>query len=74
MLKNGSCKFPTPDCGNISGTFVKIDKRITTSDVRVIKWLTGMTVIADFYHSNRISDEWFKNKELLANFDKKSSI
>lgn len=74
MLKNGSCKFPTPDCGNISGTFVNIDKRITTSDVRVIKWLTGMTVVADFYHSNRISDEWFKNKELLANFDKKSSI
>lgn len=74
MKQNGTCKFPTLDCGNISGVFVKIDEKITTSDVRVIKWLTGMTVVADFYHSNRISDKWFKNKELLKNFDKKSSI
>lgn len=74
MLENGSCKFPTEDCGRISGTFVKINERITTSDVRVIKWLTGLTVIADFYHSNRISDKWYKDKSLLKNFDQNSCI
>lgn len=74
MKQNGTCKFPTKDCENISGVFVKIDEKITTSDVRVIKWLTGMTVVADFYHSNRISEKWYKNKQLLKNFDKNSSI
>lgn len=74
MKQNGTCKFPTADCGNINGVFVKIDQPITTSDVRVIKWLTGMTVIADFHHSNRISKNWYKNKSLLENFDSKSSI
>lgn len=35
-----------------------MDKKITTSDVRMIKWLTGMTVIADFVESPYLSDFW----------------
>ena len=38
---------------------------ITTSDVRVIKWLTGYTVDANFYESPEISEAWVKNKSLI---------
>lgn len=52
------CEFTTSDCSNISGNIIKINKKITTADVRVIKWLTGYTVDADFYESQQLSDEW----------------
>lgn len=38
---------------------------LTTSDVRVIKWLTGYTVDANFNDSFLISEDWIKNKSLI---------
>lgn len=64
LKQKGICEYPTEDCSHISGNIIRISKKITTSDVRVIKWLTGYTVDADFYESNKISGEWFKNKTL----------
>ena len=65
LKKNGICEFPTEDCSNISGNIIHIEDKITTSDVRVIKWLTGYTVDADFYESPYISEDWVKDKALL---------
>lgn len=58
LKQKGICEFPTADCSRISGGLIKIDKKITTADVRVIKWLTGYTVDADFYESPFLSDDW----------------
>jgi hypothetical protein len=52
------CEFPSPDCSNINGVIIKIDQKITTADVRVIKWLTGYTVAADFHETQYLSDNW----------------
>ena len=60
LKKKGICEFPTYDCSHISGGIVKIDDKITTADVRVIKWLTGYTVDADFEESPFLSDVWRK--------------
>ncbi len=65
LKKQGVCEFPTEDCSRISGKIIKIDKPITTSDVRVIKWLTGMTVDANFFESPYISEDWVKNPSLI---------
>lgn len=65
LMKNGMCEFPTPDCANIHGKILKIDEPLTTSDVRVIKWLTGYTVDASFYESPYIHEKWVENKRLL---------
>ena len=54
------CEFTTHDCSNINGNIIKIDKKLTTADVRVIKWLTGYTVDADFEESHFLSDDWKK--------------
>jgi hypothetical protein len=54
------CSFPSNDCTNLSGWFIKTDVFMTTSDVRMVKWLTGMTVIADFVESPYLSDFWLK--------------
>lgn len=64
LMKNGMCEFPTADCAKISGKIIKIDEPLTTSDVRVIKWLTGYTVDADFYESPYINEKWVENKTL----------
>jgi hypothetical protein len=55
-----SCKFPTPDCSNIKGKLVYTDEKLTLADVRVTKWLTGMTVAAKFTDSPYLSDFWNK--------------
>jgi hypothetical protein len=60
LKKKGICEFTTDDCSNINGNIIKIDKKLTTADVRVIKWLTGYTVDADFEESQYLSDEWKK--------------
>ena len=65
LKQKGICEFPTEDCAKISGNIIRINDIITTSDVRVIKWLTGYTVDADFYESPYISDLWNKNPKLL---------
>lgn len=65
LMKKGMCEFPSPDCANIRGKILKIDRTITTSDVRVIKWLTGYTVDANFYESPYISEDWIENKQLI---------
>lgn len=65
LKEKGICEFPSEDCSHISGNIIKIDDKITTSDVRVIKWLTGYTVAADFYESSQISDDWVKNESLV---------
>jgi hypothetical protein len=54
----GECKFPSNDCTNISGKLIKIKELITSSDLRVIKWLTGFTVDCDFFEIEHISDKW----------------
>lgn len=54
------CEFTTHDCSNIQGNIIKINKLLTTADVRVIKWLTGYTVDADFHESQYLSKEWLK--------------
>jgi len=52
------CSFPTADCSNLSGNFIEINQKVTTSDVRVIKWLTGLTVSSEFEDSPYLSKEW----------------
>lgn len=65
LKKKGICEFPTADCARISGNIIHIDDTITTSDVRLIKWLTGYTVDANFYESPSISDAWSDKKLVL---------
>lgn len=65
LKQKGICEFPTEDCSHISGNIIRIQDTITTSDVRVIKWLTGYTVDANFYESSKISENWIQNKTLL---------
>ena len=65
LKKKGICEYPTEDCSNISGNVIHISKMLTTSDVRVIKWLTGYTVDANFNDSFLISEDWIKNKSLI---------
>lgn len=64
LKKKRICEFTTPDCSNINGNIIKIEDKITTADVRVIKWLTGYTVDADFHESQLLSEKWYIiNKE-----------
>ena len=65
LKQKGICEFPTEDCAHISGNIIHISQPLTTSDVRVIKWLTGYTVDANFYESPKISEAWVKNKSLI---------
>lgn len=65
LKQKGICEFPTEDCSHISGNIIHISKILTTSDVRIIKWLTGYTVDANFYESPKISEDWVLNKALL---------
>lgn len=65
LKQKGICEFPTEDCSHISGNIIHISQNLTTSDVRVIKWLTGYTVDANFYESSEISEDWVKDKSLL---------
>ena len=65
LKQKGICEFPTEDCAHISGNIIRITEPLTTSDVRVIKWLTGYTVDANFYESPEISESWIKDKSLL---------
>jgi hypothetical protein len=58
LKRKGICEFPTADCSRIQGYLVKTDQKLTTADVRVTKWLTGMTVDADFVESPWLSDFW----------------
>ena len=58
LKKKGICEFPTSDCSHISGGIIEIKDKLTTADVRVIKWLTGYTVDADFVESPYLSDRW----------------
>lgn len=65
LKKKGLCEFPTEDCARINGKIMKINELLTTSDVRVIKWLTGYTVDADFYESPYISEKWANGVSLV---------
>ncbi len=65
LKQKGICEFPSEDCSNISGNIIKITEPLTTSDVRIIKWLTGYTVDASFYESPLISEAWVKDKSLI---------
>ena len=58
LKKKGICEFPSDDCSKITGNIIKISEKLTTADVRVIKWLTGLTVDADFYESSLLNDKW----------------
>jgi hypothetical protein len=58
LFKKGICKFANNDCKNITGKVIKINQKITSSDVRVIKWLTGFTVDCDFDEIEYISNNW----------------
>lgn len=60
LKKKGICEFPTEDCSKISGPLIKINEQITTADVRVIKWITGFTVDADFVEQSYLSKVWIK--------------
>ena len=65
LKQKGICEFPTEDCAHINGNIIHIQETLTTSDVRVIKWLTGYTVDANFYESPKISETWVKDKSLI---------
>lgn len=65
LMAIGKCQYPTPDCAKISGKVIKINEPITISDVRVIKWLTGYTVDANFCDSYYISEKWVENRSLI---------
>ncbi len=58
LFKAGSCKYPSYDCTHITGKLIQIDDEITTTDVRLIKWLTGYTVDAKFIESPYINKKW----------------
>ena len=58
LHRDGLCKFPSQDCMDINGYMFKTDRKLTTSDVRLVKWLTGYTVDADFIESPYISKDW----------------
>ena len=58
LFKNGLCRFPTDDCTRISGKMLNVDRKITSSDLRVMKWLTGFTVDCNFEEIEFISDAW----------------
>lgn len=60
LYQNGLCQFPSNDCMHINGKMIKIDDEITTTDVRLIKWLTGYTVDAKFIESPYMSKAWLK--------------
>lgn len=64
LKQKGICEFPTEDCSHISGNIIKIKDILTTSDVRIIKWLTGYTVDANFFESPYISEDWVEDKSL----------
>jgi len=57
-LLYNTCPNPHSDCNKITGNLIKINKEISTADVRIIKWLTGYTVDAPFFESNEISKDW----------------
>jgi hypothetical protein len=61
LKKKGICEFPSDDCSHISGKIIVIPEKITTADVRVVKWLTGYTVDADFYENSFLSNKWNTN-------------
>lgn len=65
LMKTGKCQYTSPDCAKIGGRILKINENITISDVRVIKWLTGYTVDANFCESSYISEKWVENKALI---------
>lgn len=65
LKQKGICEFPSEDCSRISGKIIKINDHITTTDVRLIKWLTGMTVAADFIESSYMSEDWVTNPKIL---------
>ena len=67
LKKQGLCQFPTEDCTHIGGKIIQIPQAITTSDVRVIKWLTGYTVDANFWEDAHISQKWQKEAKLVRN-------
>ena len=60
LHREGLCKFPSNDCMHIQGALLTTNRVLTTSDVRLIKWLTGYTVDAEFYESPYISEDWLK--------------
>lgn len=63
LHREGLCKFPSDDCMHIHGALLTTDRVLTTSDVRLIKWLTGYTVDADFIESPYISKDWLNVTE-----------
>lgn len=65
LKQKGICEFPIENCSHISGKIIQIDDKITTTDVRLIKWLTGMTVDADFTESSYMSDNWLTKNKVL---------
>lgn len=58
LHRDGLCKFPSPDCLDINGYMFQTDRKLTTSDVRVIKWITGYTVDAEFVESPYLQKDW----------------
>lgn len=60
LHKKGICKYANSDCMNITGKVIKINQKITSSDLRVIKWLYGYTVDCDFDEIEFISKNWLK--------------
>lgn len=58
LVRAGLCKFPSEDCKHITGNLIRIEEPITTTDVRLIKWLTGYTVEAKFIESPYMSKKW----------------
>lgn len=58
LHRDGLCKFPSPDCLDINGWLLQTDRKLTTTDVRLIKWLTGFTVDCEFVESPYMSKDW----------------
>lgn len=58
LHREGLCKFPSPDCLDINGWLLQTDRELTTTDVRIIKWLTGFTVDAKFVELPYMQEDW----------------
>ncbi len=58
LYRTLQCKFPSEDCLHINGYMLTTDRLLTTSDVRLIKWLTGFTVDTKFEELHYIQTDW----------------
>lgn len=54
------CNYPTENCSRMNGYAIKILEKITAGDYRLLKWINGYIIDANFTQNENISNNWFK--------------